>query len=130
MRSFLKSNRDTFVNLSTGSGKSQCYCGLPLVFDKLRITPGCSIALVLKELMKDQVSKRRVRAVYIGDLDDDGQSLLTDLNWRDMLQEPVYQENIVAFVVLQELYRPLRRSGCCRNHRYYRLHNWDWKQLT
>ena len=107
MRSFLKSNRDTFVSLSTGSGKSQCYCALPLVFDKLRITPGRSIALVLKELMKDQVSamnKRSVRAVYIGDLDDDGQSLLTDLNWRDMLQGPVYQENIVAFVVLQELY--------------------------
>ena len=108
--------RDTFVSLPTGSGKSLCYCALPLVFDKLRTTPGRSIALVVSPLialMKDQVSamsKRSVRAVYIGDMDDDGQStteisegkyqlvfvspesLLTDLR-------PVYQENLVAFVV-------------------------------
>ena len=64
------------------------------------------------------MTRRSVRAVYIGDLDanvlsttteiSDGkyqlvfvssEALLTDLNWRDMLMSPVYQENLVAFVV-------------------------------
>lgn len=115
--------RDTFVSLPTGSGKSLCYCALPLVFDKLRKIQDRSIALVVSPLialMKDQVSamnRRRIRAVYTGDLDDSGrttteisegkyqlvfvspEALLTDLNWRDMLQSPNYQENLVAFVV-------------------------------
>ena len=116
--------RDTFVSLPTGSGKSLCYCALPLVFDKLRKTKDRSITLVVSPLialMKDQMNamnRRSVRAVYIGDLDanvlnttteiSEGkyqlvfvspEALLTDLNWRDMLMNPVYQENLVAFVV-------------------------------
>ena len=116
--------RDTFVSLPTGSGKSLCYCALPLVFDKLRKTKDRSITLVVSPLialMKDQVhtvNRRSVRSVYIGDLDTNmvnttteisegkyqlvfvsPEALLTDLHWRDMLMSPVYQENLVAFVV-------------------------------
>ena len=53
--------RVTFVSLSTDSGKSLCYCALPLVFHKLRNTPGRLIALVVNlliALMKDQVRER------------------------------------------------------------------------
>ena len=70
--------------------------------------------------MNDQVHaiNRRVCSVYIGDLDTNmvyttteiserkyqlvfvsPEVLLTDLHWRDMLMSPVYQENLVAFVV-------------------------------
>lgn len=58
---------------------------------------------------------RGASAVYVGDVDDkmegdicSGQyqlvylspeALLTNDMWRDMIQNPVYQENLVAFIV-------------------------------
>ena len=56
-----------------------------------------------------------MRAIYVGDVDSetenevcDGkyqlvylspEALLTNMTWRDMLQSPVYQQNLVALVV-------------------------------
>ena len=115
--------RDVFVNLPTGSGKSLCYFVLPLAFDCLRHceTSPKSIVLVVSPLialMKDQVQtlqRKGVRGVYVGDADEATRSqihngefqlvfmspeaVLTNPEWRDMLQSPVYQENLVAFVV-------------------------------
>ncbi len=96
---------------------------LPLVFDKLRKTEACesrSIAVVVSPLialMKDQVramTRRDVKAVYVGEVQEDGdtyleicegkhqllfmspEALLTDMKWRDMLQSPVFQENVMV----------------------------------
>ena len=54
VKTFLRC-RDVFVSLLTGSGKSLCYCILPLVFDKLRRRRGTdsrSIAVVVSPLRK------------------------------------------------------------------------------
>ena len=112
-----------FVNLPIGSGKSLCYFVLPLAFNCLRHcdTNPKSIALVVSPLialMKDQVKtlqQRGVRSVYVGDADEEAreqihngefqllfispEAVLTNPEWRDMLQSPVYQENLVAFAV-------------------------------
>jgi superfamily II DNA helicase RecQ len=116
--------KDVFVCLPTGSGKSLCYCLLPKVFDIFRGSKSIetqSIVIVvspLVALMKDQVkqmTERNMRTIYVGDVDSetenevcDGkyqlvylspEALLTNMTWRDMLQSPVYQQNLVALVV-------------------------------
>ena len=117
---FVRGN-DVFVSLPTGSGKSLCYCLLPGVFDEIHHSKGSIVIVVspLVALMKDQVrcmTERDVRAVFVGDADDDSsvdeicegkyqlvfmspESLLTDPKWRDMVQSPIYQEKLVALVV-------------------------------
>ncbi len=114
--------QDVFVSLPTGSGKSLCYCILPTVFDGLRKVEGQSIVVVVSpliSLMKDQVlamSRRGVKAVYVGECEDNKavidvcggnfqlvymspESLLTDDRWRDMLQSPLYKDNLVGLIV-------------------------------
>ena len=123
VNSFLE-GRDVFTSMPTGSGKSLCYCLLPKVFDILRGSNSVetqSVVIVvspLVALMKDQVrqmTERNMRAVYVGDVDSeienevcDGkyqlvylspEALLTNVTWRDMLQSPVYQQNLVALVI-------------------------------
>ena len=110
------------VSLPTGSGKSLCYCLLPVAFDVLRRNSHtqCILLVVspLIALMQDQVramNERGVRAVYAGMADDElaesvcsgsfqlvylsPESLLTDGRWCDMLQNPIYQERLVGFAV-------------------------------
>ena len=117
--------RDVFVNLPTGSGKTLCYCCLPLVFDTLRGNTSQSVVVVVSPLialMKDQVramKEKAVSAVYVDDLSDQQglqrsskvcngeyqlvymspEALLTDELWRDMLLSPVYHENLVGLIV-------------------------------
>ena len=115
--------RDVFVSLPTGSGKTLCYCSLPLVFDTLRVNTSQSVVVVVSPLialMKDRVramKEKAVSAVYVGDLSDDDraiskvcneeyqlvymspEALLTDEQWRDMLLSPVYHENLVGLIV-------------------------------
>ena len=121
VRHFL-SERDVFVSLPTGSGKSLCYCILPLVFDFLRhnARAQCIVVIVspLIALMQDQVRamrERGVSAVNAGMADDElaeavcsgdfqlvflsPESLFTDDRWRDMLQSAVYQKRLVGLVV-------------------------------
>ena len=111
---YFLNGKDTFVSLPTGTGKLLCYCILSLVFDKIRNTSCSSIAVTVSALIaliKDQVnamSNRKQHAVYIGSVKrivkfqlifTSPESLLTNLNWRDMLQSPIFQEDLVAFVV-------------------------------
>ena len=119
IRSFVKGN-DVFVSLPTGSGKSLCYWVLPFVFNFLRKRTDSIVIVVspLVALMKDQVNILEtfgVKAVYVGgantavgEVIKQGQfnilffspeCLLTQLDWRDMLHSPVYQEQLVAFVI-------------------------------
>ena len=114
---------DVFDSLPTGSGKSLYYCLLTLAFDLLRQTSQAKSSIVLVvspliALMQDQVramNERGVRAVYPGMADEElaesvcsgsfqlvylsPESLLTDGRWRDMLQNPIYQERLVGLVV-------------------------------
>ena len=96
----------------------------PKAFDMLRSGVSAatkSIVVVISPLialMKDQVrqmSQRNISTVYVGDADEeltteicDGkfqlvymspEALLTNPMWRGMLLSPVYQANLVAFVV-------------------------------
>jgi len=117
--SLFMSGRDVFVSLPTGSGKSLCYCILPVMFDTIQQFSSSIVIVVspLIALMKDQVRamvERNVSAVYIGDAEvsvDEvyegkyqlvfisPEALLTNESWRDMLLSSVYQERLVAFVV-------------------------------
>ena len=119
------SGKDVFVSLPTGSGKSLCFYTLPLLFDILRghSDPKCIVVVLspLLALMKNQVSsltEKGVRSLYVtkeSDGDDPSlqklhegyyqvvlfspEALLCNECWRDMLQTPVYQENVVALVI-------------------------------
>ena len=120
----------------TGSGKSLCYCLLPLAFDFLRrkkreeeenpdpdtcTASPKSIVLVVSPLialMKNQVKamqERNVSSLYAGDMDEKArhevcsgkyqlifispESLTSSDWWRDVLLSPVYQDNLVGFVI-------------------------------
>ncbi len=120
IRNFL-GGKDVFVSLPTGAGKSLCYSLLPRVYDELRQTPYSSIVIVVSPLialMKDQVksmTRRGVRAVYAAELSEEGiteivegkqqlifmspETLLTNSKWRDIIQSPLFQENLLALVV-------------------------------
>ncbi len=125
VKHFLR-GRDVFVSLLTGSGKSLCYSVLYVAFDKLWKTEACRsrlMAVVLSPLialMKDQVRamiRRDLKAVYFGEVQEEDdtyleicegkyqlmfmspEALLTDVKWRDILQSPIFQENLVAFVI-------------------------------
>ena len=112
--------KDVFVSLPTGYGKSFCYALLPLVFDCLRGGKETSIVICispLTALMMEQRAKfsvRGLRSEFIGQLQQDVQSLssvqkgqvqllyvspesiLCNLQWRDMLLLPVYQRNLIV----------------------------------
>ncbi len=122
---FVRGN-DVFVSLPTGSGKSLCFFILPLLFDGLRknLEPK-SIIIVLSPLlalMKTQVSllnAKGIKSTYITREElaieehvfeklHEGayqvvlfspEALLRSDTWRDMLQTPVYQDNVVAVVI-------------------------------
>lgn len=108
--------RDVFVSLPTGAGKSICYAILPLLFDTIKKTKG-SIVIVtspLLALMKDQArifNEKGIRTVYIESDHDDANAdeevmqgeyqvvlfgperILQSSKWRKMLLSSVYQEN-------------------------------------
>ena len=112
--------KDIFISLPTGSGKSLCYFVLPMIFNELR-NCSSSIAIVvspLTALMKEQVQKllqRGVTAVYVGDLPSDShsgvhngdyhfvfmspESLLTNMEWRQMIASKHYQDNAIALII-------------------------------
>lgn len=53
---YFLSGREVFVSMPTGSGKSLCYCLLPLVFDAVHGRAFIMIVVsLLVALMKDQV---------------------------------------------------------------------------
>ena len=116
------SNRDTFVALPTGYGKSIIYGCLPLLFDSLRGLPsGTSIALVvcpLKAFMMDQTLRFRemgISSAYVGDVSCsrerfiEGEFQLVFISpeslysrgstWRSIIKSDLYQQRISSFVI-------------------------------
>ena len=99
--------------------KSLCYTILPTMFDILRGNSGRALVVVVSPLIalvKDQVramTERNVTAVYLGGDEALGkvcsgeyqlvytspEALLTDEQWRDILLNPVYQEQFVGLIV-------------------------------
>ena len=118
----LLGERDVFVSLPTGYGKSLCYAALPAVFDSLRNTPSKCIVLVVSPLialMKDEVATLSAKGLSVGCIARESsdseramalsrqyqlvlfssEALLIVRRWREMLQSEVYKSRIVAFVV-------------------------------
>ena len=117
------SGSDVFVSFPKCSGKSLCYCLLPLAFDILRGTSSCyrrqSKAIIMSplvSLMIDQMrhmTVRNVHAVYVENYEVEAtvckgvyqlgflspEALLTNDMCRDILLSPVYQENLVAVFI-------------------------------
>ena len=111
---------DVFVSLPTGSGKSLCYWVLPWTFDTLKRRHRSTVLVIspLDALMKDQqrsLQSLGVKAIQ-GTSDDDTiiedikqgyyeivfispERLLTSEDWRDMLQSPIYKEQLVGVIV-------------------------------
>ena len=121
LRAFV-SGKDVFAALPTGYGKSLCFALLPHIFDRLRSKSGSIVICIspLTSLMMDQrekFSRVGLEAEFVGEAQQDPsvvarvrdgrvqllyispESLLTNLEWREMLQSEVYRENLVAFVI-------------------------------
>ncbi len=58
IRKFVMEDKEIFVNLPTGSGKSLIYQGLPVIFDTVKRTSGHIVAVIspLLNLINDQVN--------------------------------------------------------------------------
>ena len=120
VRSFVEGH-DVFISLPTGSGKSLCYWVLPWTFDVLKKRDRSTVLVVspLDALMKDQersLQSRGVKAIQVGSDNTDKivedikqgyyeilfispERLLTSEDWRDILQSPVYKEQLVGVIV-------------------------------
>ena len=121
IRSFCSGN-DVFVSLPTGYGKSYCFVLLPLVFNHLLGSDGSIVICIspLTSLMMEQREKYSAQGIcseFVGELQQDidamtnvrkglvqllfisSESLLSNPQWREMLQLPVYQEKVVGLVV-------------------------------
>ena len=109
---------DVFVSLPTGSRKSLCFSLLPGIFDTVRSTRGSLVIVIcpIQALMRDQAAiyNSKGLSTVIGseqgsqDLVMCGEAqllymspetLLTDKEWRDILESPIVQDNLVALVV-------------------------------
>ena len=66
MKAFVKQQRDVFIAVPTGFGKSLCYSLLPLVFDRIREDGKSSIVIVVSPslaLITDQVNAMSKRGL-------------------------------------------------------------------
>jgi len=97
--------QDVFVSLPTESRKSLCHSILPDAFNSLQKSSSCIAVDVsplercLSDYIGDVVDKDKVLKGTYKLVFTSPESILTNTLWRDMLQNTVYQENLVALVV-------------------------------
>lgn len=117
--------RDVFVALPTGYGKSLCYALLPLIFDMRRglveRTSICMVVSPLIALMKDQsisFTAKGISAAYVSDKESTDketrrkivkgeyqlvfispEALFLATEWRRMLSGDYYRKHLVGFIV-------------------------------
>ena len=121
IRTFIEDERDVFVNLPTGFGKSLVFQALPFIFDFLENQHGHIVVVVspLLNLIADQVSYLRsvgVKAISISDIEcseDYGEvergdfqvvygtpeAWIINERWRTMLSNPTYSSKLCAVVI-------------------------------
>ncbi|XP_022780469.1 Bloom syndrome protein homolog [Stylophora pistillata] len=111
--------RDVFINLPTGFGKSLIYQALPLVFDAMH-REGHIVVVIspLVSLMKDQVQKLKnlgISAITLSDIEEgdanavekgifsviygSAEAFLKITRWRKMLTSEVYRKKLCAIAV-------------------------------
>ena len=114
-------SRVLFVCHPTGYGKSLCFALLPLVYDYLREVKGSIVVCIspLTALMMEQKTKHSYQGLVLefsGELQHDiyteylqckgeestaviyvsPESIVRNLQWRDMLLSDVYKENLIS----------------------------------
>ena len=111
---FMEKQRDVFINLPVGFGKSLIYQALPLVFDAMRGEGHIAVISPLVSLMKDQIQKLKnlgISAVTLSDFEEEDakavekgvfslvyespEAFLKIARWRQMLTSYVYRQSWV-----------------------------------
>ena len=111
---FMEKQRDVFINLPVGFGKSLIYQALPLVFDAMRGEGHIAVISPLVSLMKDQIQKLKnlgISAVTLSDFEEEDakavekgvfslvyespEAFLKIARWRQMLTSYVYRQSCV-----------------------------------
>ena len=121
IRKFVLEDKEVFVNLPTGSGKSLIYQGLPVIFDTITRTSGHIVAVLspLLNLINDQVNHLNclgIRAVNLSNVKNEEERIMVEHGafaivygtpeawlknerWRDMLHNSVYSEKLCAIAI-------------------------------
>jgi len=123
VRKFIEEEKDIFVNLPTGYGKSLIFQALPLIFDHMLDVSGSIVVVVspLLNLIKEQVRflnslHINISAISVSDIESEDERIkveqgeysivygtpeawLQNERWRTMLSNVVYSRKLCALAI-------------------------------